>query len=103
VASLNVYFRDIEHILSIGLTAWFFLTPVIYEISLVTEKFGHVIRWAFFANPMTGLVTAYRAVLVSESIPSVGLLALSFALAWIVPLVGIAVFQKLQVKFADVL
>ncbi|MBN2129055.1 MAG: ABC transporter permease, partial [Sedimentisphaerales bacterium] len=64
LASANVFFRDTEHMLSIIMLAWFFLTPIIYPIQKVYERFPGtpaMIR-LFFANPMTGLVTAYRAV-----------------------------------------
>jgi ABC-type polysaccharide/polyol phosphate export permease len=52
---------------------------------------------------MTGLVSAYRAILLNLPLPSVGLLALSAFSAWIILLVGLRLFDKLQVRFADVL
>jgi lipopolysaccharide transport system permease protein len=103
VSSVNVYFRDTEHILTIAMLAWFFLTPVIYPISLMTEKFGSAVQHLFFLNPMTGIITAYRSVLLSEPIPGGSMILVSFAVAWTIPLVGVAIFQKLQVKFADIL
>jgi len=102
-SSLNVYFRDIEHIQGIILMAWFFLTPVIYPVSLVTERFGPVLQTLFYANPMTGLVSAYRAILLNLPFPAAGLLALSALSAWIILLAGLRLFDKLQVRFADVL
>jgi ABC-2 type transport system permease protein len=102
-SSLNVYFRDIEHIQGIILMAWFFLTPVIYPVSLVTDRFGPILQTLFYANPMTGLVSAYRAILLNLPFPSAGLLALSALSAWIILLVGLRLFDKLQVRFADVL
>lgn len=105
VASLNVYFRDLEHILSIVLLAWFFLTPVIYPLVKVSEnpRFGPLLQWFFFANPMTGILTAYRGAFLSEAWPATGMIALSFAVAWLMPLIGLVLFQKLQFRFADVL
>ena len=32
ISAMNVFFRDTEHILSVGLLAWFFLTPIIYPV-----------------------------------------------------------------------
>ena len=104
-SSLNVYFRDIEHIQGIIMMAWFFMTPVIYPLTLVTgnERFGPVLQTLFFLNPMTGLVTAYRAILLGSPLPSAGLLALSALSAGIILLIGLRLFDKLQVRFADVM
>jgi lipopolysaccharide transport system permease protein len=102
-SSLNVYFRDMEHIQGIVMMAWFFMTPVIYPVSQVTSKFESSFQILFFLNPMTGLVSAYRAILLNLPFPSVGLLALSAFSAWIILLAGLRLFDKLQVRFADVL
>jgi len=33
VSVLNVYFRDVSHLINVGLQPWFFLTPIIYPLS----------------------------------------------------------------------
>ena len=100
---INVFFRDAEHLLQMVMLAWFFLTPVIYPIKLVTdnEDFGAWIRALFFCNPMTGIVTCYRMVFLSAENPGWELLSLSFVVAGIVCIVGVVVFQKLQSRFGD--
>lgn len=102
-SALNVYFRDMEHIQGIILMAWFFMTPVIYPAAQVTDKFGAHFQALFFLNPMTGLVTAYRAILLNLPFPSAGLLALSSLSAWVILFLGLRLFDRLQVRFADVL
>src|SRR4051794_6767784 len=37
----NVYFRDLEYLTTIGLQVWFYLTPVIYPVSLVESAFAN--------------------------------------------------------------
>ena len=105
-SAANVFFRDIEHSLQIVTLAWFFLTPIIYPLSLplsvLKERFPGFVQFAFFANPMVGIVSAYRSVLFSPMRQQgAGLLAISFAAAWLILSVGIAVFQKAQKRFAD--
>ena len=61
-ASLNVLFRDIEHILTAALLPWFFLTPIVWNIgSLATAqrhpKLLDVLRWG---NPVTPPIYAFR-------------------------------------------
>ncbi|NQT91243.1 MAG: ABC transporter permease [Lentisphaerae bacterium] len=97
ISSLNVFFRDTEHILSVGLLAWFFMTPIIYTIDYWPARFVHL----GFLNPMTGLVTAYRAVLMSDSAVGPSFVALSVVVAWSVFVVGVIAFQKAQVRFAE--
>jgi len=103
ISCANVFFRDTEHILSVVMLAWFFLTPVIYPIEIVFESPS--LPWwtpiAYHLNPMTGIVTAYRAVLLSSPLPGSGLLPLSFCVAWAVPLVGFFLFQRLEGRFGD--
>lgn len=103
ISCANVFFRDTEHILSVVMLAWFFLTPVIYPIEIVTESTS--LPWwtaiAYHLNPMTGIVSAYRSVLLSSPLPGSGLLGLSFCIAWVVPLVGLLVFGQFQGRFGD--
>jgi ABC-type polysaccharide/polyol phosphate export permease len=103
LSAANVFFRDTEHILSVSMLAWFFLSPVIYEPKMVLEStaFPAWLHVAFFANPMTGIVTLYRMALLSAPGPGAGLLALSCAVAAGIGVAGVAVFQAVQPRFGD--
>lgn len=58
-AVLNVYFRDVQHLIEIGLLAWFWLTPVVYPIGFLQENLGRL--WTLtFLNPMTSISLAYQ-------------------------------------------
>lgn len=93
----NVFFRDTEHVISVLMLAWFFMTPIIYSPDYIPARF----RALAFVNPMTGIVTAYRGVLMSAATPGAGLLVMSFLVSWAVLVAGVLVFQKLQVRFAE--
>ncbi|MAG36984.1 MAG: ABC transporter [Dehalococcoidia bacterium] len=74
VAALNVFYRDVEHVLDVGLLAWFFLTPIFWELELLPNKI--TLPWSDFGidvwlleyrlNPMASLVTDYRYVLLYD-------------------------------------
>lgn len=106
LAALNVYFRDIEHFLSILLLMWFYATPVIYPITMVplTKVLGGFqipVRALYDLNPMVQFSEAYRAVFYDLRAPSVflfGRMALSAILAM---LVGAWIFRKLEARFAE--
>jgi ABC-2 type transport system permease protein len=59
MAVLNVYFRDVQHLLEVGLLAWFWLTPVVYPIAFLQANLGHYWRFSLL-NPMTAIVLAYQ-------------------------------------------
>jgi ABC-2 type transport system permease protein len=97
LAAMNVFFRDTEHLVSVLMLAWFFLTPVIYTVEWIPERY----RALAFLNPMTGIVTGYRNVLMSGPAGPPLLMLMSFGIAWAMLVLGLAVFQKLQLRFAE--
>lgn len=101
----NVFFRDTEHVMGIVTLAWFFLTPIFYPVSMQVNALPSHLAWCPFLNPMTGLVWAYRSILMYKGMPDLQPLpeamALSFLVAWAVLFAGVAVFQKCQARFAD--
>lgn len=99
IASLDVYFRDLEHLTDVfvGLI-WFYLTPVIYPLSIVPEKYHN---WVLM-NPMASLIEGWRDLFLENRIPGAELWpALVFAAA--IALVGTFSFRKLEGGFADAL
>ncbi|MCL6444424.1 MAG: ABC transporter permease [Alicyclobacillus sp.] len=59
VSIANVYFRDMEHIVSVLVTLWFYLTPIVYPLDLIPSN----IRNLFYFNPATPLMDAYHKIL----------------------------------------
>ncbi len=115
LSSLNVFYRDISSISEIALTAWFYLTPVIYSVDLARDHLksmvdSDILYYLYLANPMTPITIAYRRVLygrhmdtapeVSDSTLFLGL-GVSIAFTIIVIWIGIVLFNRLSRKFAD--
>ncbi len=64
VACANVVFRDVEHLVSAVLLPWFFLTPVLYQLSYLhqrTERYDWVVTILRWVNPLTPAIEAMRA------------------------------------------
>ncbi|MFC1497048.1 ABC transporter permease [Verrucomicrobiota bacterium] len=97
VSSINVFFRDTEHILGVVMLAWFFMTPVIYTFDLIPARFHHLA----ILNPMAGIVSAYRSVFLSVNPLTPAMMKVSLVIAWACLFIGLMVFQSLQSKFAD--
>jgi lipopolysaccharide transport system permease protein len=60
VAVLNVFFRDVGHVSAIVLRLWFWLTPIVYPLSILPDW---VLPWVQWGNPMTPLVQGYQTIL----------------------------------------
>lgn len=97
VSCLNVYFRDIEQIVVIGTLAWQFLSPVMYEVSMVPEG----MRSIFYLNPMTSIIVAYRNILYDKVMPDMSTLFLAIVLSIVFLITGYLLFQRLQRGFAE--
>ena len=96
-AALTVYFRDLEYILGIITMAWMYLTPIMYSVDMVPEKFVPI----FNLNPMTPIIVVYRDILYYKSVPQISTLLHAFILGIIVLIIGNIVFSKLQRNFVE--
>lgn len=99
LSALNVFFRDIQHLVANLLTFVFFLCPVVYPASTVPERF----RFLLQANPFAVLTVAYQEILVEGVVPApamFGSLAVAAALALVV---GAAVHGRFRERFAEAL
>ena len=96
-SAVTVYFRDLEHILGIVTMAWMYMTPIMYDKSIVPEKLHPL----FNINPMTHVIECYRAVLYYGKVPELESLVSSLLLGLLFLVIGYFVFQRLQKHFAE--
>lgn len=94
---LQVYFKDVLQIWEILLQAGFYLTPIIYPLSLVPRNY-----WKFlFLNPLTGIVQYSRILIIEHHFPSlIGSVYLLFFISIFVFL-GFIVFNKYSKKIIE--
>ena len=64
LAALTVAYRDFRYVVPFMLQFWMFATPVVYPASLVPEQW----RWAYFLNPMAGIVEGFRSALARQAV-----------------------------------
>jgi len=96
LSALDVFYRDVEHILGVVLLAWYFLTPVLYPISVAnnpTELF------LLQLNPMTGVIVGYQRALLDGLPPDWPTFAYSAAVALVLFVVGFAYFRHTKDDF----
>lgn len=122
VSTLNVFFRDTQHVVGIGQLAWFFLTPVFYypAMQVSAAPLPDAWRGLVYLNPMTGILAMYRRGLLGlelvpgpESLaawgapaaaaPSAWWLAASAASVALVFVLGLVALRRGDRDFGDVL
>ena len=116
VGTLNVFFRDTQHIVGIGQLAWFFLTPVFYfpKMQLEAAPLPEAWKGLVFLNPMTGVLALYRRGLMGAAeqplVPAefaadvpVWWTALSCAMCLAVLAAGLAALRRGDRSFGDAL
>ncbi len=99
LATINVFFRDVEQFARVIFLVWMFLTPIFYPEEQVPEKLKFLVDF----NPMAQLVQMYRAVILEARLVALGDLATFAAAAVLTFVAGYTVFTGCHHKFADVL
>ena len=99
LATMNVWYRDVAQASGILVQFWMYLTPVIYPLSLVPEKFIPF----YILNPMVGIVEGFRSALLKGTMPDMTLLGISACISIITFVVGYSVFKSKEFDFADVI
>ncbi len=96
-SSLNVFFRDLEHILGIITMAWFYFTPVLFSVDMIPKAYLKV----FFLNPMTPIILSFRDILFYGQAPDWTMLGVNLLTGLLLVLFGGIVFSSLQRNFAE--
>ena len=107
LGALNVYFRDMQHLISIVLQVWFYLTPVVYVMDRYIKKSETIagvsipVRQIYLFNPMVHVVTAYRNVLYDGRMP--GLMSMVYLVLCSVVVLGLgwAFFRKVEGRMVE--
>lgn len=96
LSCLDIEYRDVSFIIQALLTPWFYLSPILYPISLVPEKY----LFLYSLNPMAGIVTGYQSIFLNT--PYIwSMLFSSVFVTFTLLLGGITLFRKRSKYFAD--
>ncbi len=90
LSTLAVFFTDIVDMYSVFLTIWFYLTPIIYPLSIVPAKFAPVVQW----NPMTTMLDVFRSIIYLGQTPTPQAWLITAGLAIATLVIGWFVFTK---------
>jgi ABC-2 type transport system permease protein len=97
LAALNLYFHDVRFLVGVALTLWFYLTPVLYPIDIVPDRY----LWVFDINPNSLFINAYRRVILHGEAPELEKVVLGAVIAVGTFVIGYYLFKKMEKGFAD--
>lgn len=97
LAAITVTYRDFRYVIPFMIQAWMYLSPVIYPVSMVPERW----QWLLAVNPLVGIIDGFRSALLG--VPwNLQNLAVSAVSASALLVYGLFYFRKTERRFADI-
>lgn len=112
LAIANVYFRDTQYLMGIVMQIWFYLTPVIYPLSLLREQserlggfFGTPITLLdiYRLNPMERCVEIMRNLLYDNRWPAAEDMGYFVIVSFLTLAIGVMVFRRFENRMAELI
>lgn len=97
ISSLTTKYRDLQNFLAFGMQLWLFITPIVYPVSAIPEKF----KWIVMINPVTPLIDAFKYGIIGVGNVNVYGLIYSLCFTLVVFATGVLVFNKVEGNFMD--
>lgn len=95
--TVNVFYRDVGHAMSVVLQFWFWFTPIVYPIDVVPEPFRAWLAW----NPLFPITSGYQRIVLEHAAPDWGALLVVFAATLALSGAAWAVFRSLSPDLVD--
>lgn len=99
LSHVGVYVSDLKNILSFSIRFWFYMSPVLYDINSLPEKYIRI----FYINPMTTLFESYRNVFMYSKSPDYLMLGVWTVISIILIFWGLKVFEKYDRTYTKVI
>ncbi len=100
LSALNVFFRDTSVLVEVGLSAWFFLTPIIYDAEDVAKGSANLM---YYLNPMASIISSYRTIFYNASTlgPDPAFLLRTLVTSSLILLFGYLFFARTSKRFGE--
>jgi ABC-2 type transport system permease protein len=100
LATATVYFRDLQALIGVIFQAWFWFTPVLYDLTFIDKK-SHLATQILFLNPVTPLIVAWRDVTLNARLPGIWRLGYSALVAVLLWAAATAFFNRHERQIAE--
>ncbi len=97
LSAVTVFYQDIKHLTEVGLMLLFWVTPILYPVSMVPER----MRWLFKLNPLAVYITGYQDIIYYGRWPTWDTWVLG--IFWVAASVALGswVFRRYDPRFAE--
>jgi ABC-2 type transport system permease protein len=92
LAMANVFLRDVSQTLQLLLAAWFYVSPIIYNLDFVPERF----RFYFRFNPMVYILDGFRVAIYYGQLPSLRNMGMTAGCSLAALFIGYRLFARYQ-------
>lgn len=96
LASITVFFRDIQYLWGVFVSMWMYLTPLFYPISIIPEEYQELYKTA---NPMYWYIEQFRDVVLFAKFPEMSSIIIGSLVAFAILILGAWYFNKKQDEF----
>jgi lipopolysaccharide transport system permease protein len=96
-SSLTTKYKDLVFLLTFGIQLFMYASPVVYSLSSIPLKY----KWIMNLNPLTGIFECFRYGFLGSGDFDVMNLLYSFILIFILMIIGIVIFNKVEKSFMD--
>lgn len=96
-SAMTTKYKDLSMLLSFGVSLYMYVTPVVYPVSAIPEKY----RWIADLNPLTGIFECFKYAYLGVGDFNIGMLTYSVAFIFIILLTGTLIFNKVEKSFMD--
>ena len=95
VATINTFYRDLAHILTVVIQAGYFATPILYQSEMVPERLRYLHKW----NPMHLILDIFQSAIYYSEFPSSTNLLRATSFALVALILGYATFKHYEPRF----
>jgi ABC-type polysaccharide/polyol phosphate export permease len=100
LAVANVYFRDTQHFVGILMQLWFYATPIVYPVTLISAEHPTLAKF-YQLNPMERFSEAFRNTMYDGRLPSLWTSIYLIVVPLVVLVVGYVVFRRREGRLAE--
>lgn len=97
-SSIGVFIRDCKHFMALALAVGMYMTPIVYPAERLPEN----LRWLLWINPVSGMITDYRKLMLEGTLPEIIPYLTYTGLSILICALGFHFFFKTKNSFADV-
>jgi len=90
IATMNVFYRDIQHIVGLGVVLLFYLTPVFYRAQSISESY----KFVYTLNPVAVMIESYREIFFYGSPPMWSSLIIAMINSVVILIIGYFIYRR---------